>query len=166
MFKNCPECGGEFQQWVERCPDCGVALVSAGAFAPPEPSRELPPASQLECVERGEPWSLRQLAGRLQQQGISCRIDAWPPDAAIRPPERRGAGMGAHFGLYVLGADLAAARRVHAEQLAAVVPGADALAGAAAATLAECPACGEPLAETAASCAACGLEFPEAGSEV
>jgi hypothetical protein len=166
MFKTCPECGGEFQAWVTRCPDCDVALVIAsGEVARPAP-RELPHASELVCVERGDPWHLRELAERLQQQGLSCRIDVYPPDSAIRPPARRGAGTsGAQFGLYVRAEDVALAQQLRSEHLKRVVPDAHALSGEAGGVLSDCPACGAPLEETAVSCASCGLEFPEQGAD-
>ncbi len=164
MFKYCPECNGEFQQWALRCPDCGVALeiASDGAPAVPPAARVLPPASELVCVERGEPWRLHELAEQLQAQGISCRIDASARPAAARPP--RG-GASSHFGLFVLGADLDAARRVRSEHLKRVVPDAAALTGEPGALLNDCPACGATLEEGAASCASCGLEFPELGAD-
>lgn len=165
MFKTCPECGGEFQAWVARCPDCDVALVVAsGEVARPAP-RELPHASELVCVDRGDPWHLRELAERFQQQGVSCRIDVYPPDAAIRPPTQRGAGVGTQFGLYVRAEDVALAQQLRAEHLKVVVPDAHALSGEAGAALSDCPACGEPLDEGAARCASCGLEFPEHGTD-
>jgi hypothetical protein len=168
MFKTCPECGGEFQAWVTRCPDCDVALVIAGEEVARPAPRELPHAGELVCVERGDPWHLRELAERLQQQGISCRIDVYPPDAAIRPPARRAAGTsttGTQFGLYVRAEDVALAQQLRSEHLAEVVPGAQALAGEVGGVLSDCPACGTPLAEGAGSCASCGLEFPEQGGD-
>jgi hypothetical protein len=166
VFKTCPECGGEFQEWVERCPDCAVAL-STGPLeaARQKPARELPPARELTCIERGEPWHLRELAERLQQQGLSCRIDVYPPDAPIRAPARRGGSVTARFGLYVRPDDLALAQQIRSEHLQRVVPEAPAPAGETGAVLADCPACGARLAEGDASCASCGLEFPELGAE-
>src|SRR5512145_1555790 len=124
MFKACPECGGEFQGWVTRCPDCDVALVIASGDAPPvRPApRELPHASALVCIERGDPWHLRELAERLQEQGVSCRIDVFPPEGRIRPPAQRGGTSGTQFGLYVSAADLPLAQRLRGEHLAEVVP--------------------------------------------
>lgn len=167
MFKTCPECGGEFQAWVTRCPDCDVALAIASGEVVARPARrELPHASELVCVDRGDPWHLRELAERFQQQGVSCRIDVYPPDAAIQPPARRGTGASAtQFGLYVRPEDVALAQQLRAEHLKRVVPDAHALSGEAGGALSDCPACGEPLAEGAASCASCGLEFPEHGTD-
>jgi hypothetical protein len=168
VFKYCPTCGGEFQLWVSVCPDCKAALVeSAVAVAPPTPPppEELPHARELVCVERGDPWHLRELAEALNEQGISCRIDVHPPDAAIPPPARRGAATQTRFGLYVRAADRARAEQLRGEHLERAVPDAAGLAGEPGALLADCPACGAPLAEGATSCASCGLEFPELSAE-
>src|SRR5688572_3865695 len=105
MFKVCPSCGGEFQHWVTQCPDCAVALQTGGpgAGAPPAraPAEELPPASELTCLQRGDPYALHEIAERLQAAGLSCRIDVHPPGEPIRPGARRGAGVANTFGLYV-----------------------------------------------------------------
>jgi len=165
MFKHCTKCKGEFQQWALRCPDCGVALEIASdeAAAGPPAERGLPPASELVCVERGDPWRLHELAEQLQAQGISCRIDPYARPAAARPP--RGGASSRDFGLFVLVADLDAAQRVRTEHLKRVVPDAGALTGEPGAPLSDCPACGAALDEGAASCASCGLEFPELGAD-
>ena len=122
-------------------------------------------AHELACIERGDPRALREIAERLQTAGISCRIDAYPPDEPIRLGGRRGSGVANTFGLYVLPADAADAARVRTEHLQRSLPEAAGYQVAAGTELHECPACGEPLAEAAPDCAACGLEFPEAGSE-
>jgi hypothetical protein len=143
-----------------------VALVEgAVAVPPPLAPEELPPARELVCVERGDPWHLRELAEALQERGISCRIDVHPPDAAIRPPARRGAPTQTRFGLYVRAGDQAQAAQVRGEHLERAVPDAAGLDGEPGALLSDCPACGAPLAEGAASCASCGLEFPELSAE-
>lgn len=169
MFKVCPSCGGEFQQWVASCPDCAVPLALASAETlradAAAPARELPPARELVCVERGDPRALHEIAERLQAAGFSCRIDAYPPDEPIRLGGRRGAGVATTFGLYVLPADAEAAREVRTQLVRESLPEAAGLELAAGGELSACPACGEPLAEAARECAACGLAFPEAGGE-
>ena len=167
MFKTCPECGGEFQAWVTRCPDCDAALVDASEAAVARPARRgLPHASELVCVQRGDPRELRGLAEQLQQKGLSSRIDVHPPDAAIRPPRARGSGVtGTQFGLYVRAEDVALARQIQGEHLKQVVPDAHALSPESDAVLSDCPACGASLAEGATSCASCDLEFPEQGDD-
>ena len=166
MFKTCPACGSEFQAWVAQCPDCEVPLQLSSSEAPPVPPRfELPPARELVAFERGDPWHLREIAERLQQGGLSCRIDAYPPDAPIRAPARKrgpvAPGSGPSFALYVRHEDVGLAQQLRAEHLKESVPGAEALAVETGAVLSDCPACGEALSEGATSCASCGLEFPE-----
>jgi uncharacterized protein (UPF0212 family) len=165
MFKHCPDCRGEFQHWVTRCPDCGAALQLAGDAALPEAPRELPPARELACLERGDPRALHEIAERLQAAGISCRIDSYPPDEPIRPGARRGSGVATTFGLYVRPTDADEATRVRTQHLQRSLPEAALHDVATGAELSACPACGEPLAEAARECGACGLAFPEAGSE-
>jgi hypothetical protein len=169
MFKICPSCGGEFQQWVTSCPDCAVPLRAASADAPPpDPraaAREFPPARELVCIERGDPRALHEIAERLQAAGVSCRIDAYPPDEPIRLGGRRGSGVATSFGIYVLPAEVDAATRLRTELVRESLPDAANLELASGSELSACPACGEPLADAARECAACGLAFPETGSE-
>jgi hypothetical protein len=106
MFKICPAGHGEFQQRVTHCPDCGAALQLATSADPPaRAALALPAAHELACIERGDPRALHESAERLQTAGISCRIDAYPPDEPIRLGGRRGSGVATSFGLYVLPAD-------------------------------------------------------------
>jgi hypothetical protein len=164
VFKRCPECRVEFQEWVEQCPDCHVALVSAEAPLPePEAPRELPPASELLCLERGDPPHLRQLAEQLHAEGVSCRIDAYPPAGGSGASAR--APGGGSFGLYVLAEQAQAAISLRNAHLESVVPDSAGLNEGAGAELADCPACGERLPEGAAACESCGLEFPELAPE-
>jgi hypothetical protein len=164
VFKRCPACRVEFQEWVEQCPHCHVALVPSDAPLPePEAPRELPPAHALLCLERGDPSHLRQLAEQLQAQGVSCRIDTYPPaGGAAASPRVPGGGS---FGLYVLKEQAYAAVALRNAHLESVVPDAAGLSDGAGAELADCPACGEHLGEGAASCASCGLEFPDLAPE-
>jgi len=163
MFKVCPSCGGEFQAWVTSCPDCGVALQLGGEATLPVAPRELPPARELECIERGDPRALHEIAERLQAAGISCRIDAYPPDEPIRLGGKRGTGVATTFGLYVLRTDAEAATRVRTQHVRESLPETAGHEVAAGTELSACPACGEPIADGAHECVACGLAFPEAG---
>lgn len=166
MFKICPDGHGEFQPRLTHCPDCGAALQLATSAEPPvRASFELPPAHELACIERGDPRALHEMAEQLQSAGVSCRIDAYPPDQPIRLGGRRGSGVATTFGLYVRPVDAEAATRLRTEHLQRSLPDAAGLGVAAGTELHACPACGEALAEAALACAACGLEFPEAGSE-
>jgi len=166
MFKICPAGHGEFQPQVTHCPDCGAALQLATSTEPvARVAFELPPAHELTCIERGDPRALHEIAARLQSAGLSCRIDAYPPEQPIQLGGRRGSGVATTFGLYVLPADADEATRQRAHHLEQTLPEAANSSIAAGTELNECPACGEPLAESARDCAECGLEFPEAGGE-
>jgi hypothetical protein len=166
MFKVCPSCGGEFQQWVTQCPDCAVALqISSGAPRPAAAPRELPPERDLVCLDRGEPRALREIAERLQAAGLSCRIGPYPPDEPIRLGGKRGSGVATTFGLYVLPADAEEAARLRTQFVRDTLPDAAGVDFGAGAELSACPACGEPLADGARECASCGLAFPEAGEQ-
>ena len=166
MFKVCPEGHGEFQQRVTHCPECGAVLQLATSEAPvPRTVPALPAAHELTCIERGDPRALHEIAARLQSAGISCRIDAYPPDEPIRLGGPRGSGVATTFGLYVRPAEAEEATRVRTRHLQQSLPEAAGYEVAAGTELHACPACGEPLAEAARECTECGLEFPEAGSE-
>jgi len=165
VFKTCPRCGGEFQAWVVDCPDCGVALVTDAGAVVRRPAEPLPPASELVPVERGDPWQLRELAQRFQQEGLSCRIDVYPPDAPRRPPARGAPAGGTRFAVYVREVDVPRAEWIRSEHSKTSVPDGPASPTAPGTALAACPACGEPLAEGASGCASCGLEFPELGAD-
>src|SRR5688572_20832855 len=158
MFKHCPECGQEYQQWVTRCADCDVALVLAGseplAAREREPDRSPePPPDDRALVKVDDPGPLHELAEVLQEQGISSWVEAH----TLPAQQARG---GPRLGLSVRRADLDAARTIAEELMASSLhdlegvelPEYDA---------SSCPACGEPTPENAAACGACGLEFPE-----
>jgi len=162
VFKYCHGCGGEFQSWVETCPDCHEPLHPAPAQGAPEPeaiTRTSAPLEDLVLVKLGEPWELRALAATFQERGISSQIDTYPLGAAISGSRAGSRGQPARLGIYVPRADVDAVREFAAEFAASDLPhGGDAeLAHDPGA----CPACGEPTPENAASCSSCGLEFPE-----
>jgi hypothetical protein len=156
MFKQCPECGEEYQQWVERCRECDVALVLPGSEpiareGEAEPAFEPPPEDAV-IVKIGDPGDLHALAEALQEHGISSWIAAH-----TLPAEQAG---GRSLGLAVRRADLDAARAIGEELVRSTLhdlegvelPEYDA---------SSCPACGTPTPENASACAECGLEFPE-----
>ena len=163
MFKLCPNGHGEFQQRMARCPDCGSALeLATSAELPARATVELPPAHELSCVERGDPRARHEIAEQLQQAGISCRIDAYPPDEPIRLDGRRGSGVANTFGIYVLPSQAEHAVEVRTRYIQQSLPELAGREVAAGTELHACPACSEPLPEAAHECASCGLAFPEA----
>jgi hypothetical protein len=163
MFKYCHSCGGEFQSWVETCPDCHERLHSAPAqaqaFERHAMERAAAPLEDLVLVRFGEPWELRALAESLQARGISSQIDTYPPGASISGSRAGSRGQPARLGLYVPRADLDAVREFAGGSAPSEVP------DGGNAELAHdpngCPACGEPMTANAAACSVCGLEFPE-----
>jgi hypothetical protein len=169
-LKLCPSCRSEYVSAVERCADCGCALVFADQFVPlpeaePGPSEELPPATELALVRTGSPAQLGVFAELLQEFGISSRVDAYPPgaedpDSEVAAARRaaRGAGIGPTLGLYVRERDLVAAVDAVEAQLAAEMPDAVQLRERGEAS--ECPACSAPLGAEDTACSDCGLEFP------
>ena len=169
VVKICPRCGGEFQRWVERCPDCDVDLELGEPGAPPRrAAEELPPARELACVRVGNPWQLREFATFLQERGLSCRIDSHPPDRPLSggDPLRRGGlfgGAGTKLGLYVRPDDLDESRELYTEFVGG--GGGAEFEAEGGAGEGACPACGEPVADDAATCASCGLAFQEAPLE-
>ncbi|HEX6864872.1 MAG TPA: hypothetical protein VF414_18720 [Thermoanaerobaculia bacterium] len=115
MVKACPDCGSEFQMWVERCLDCGASLVVAvprpdGAgvertFKEPEAQAIPPDCIHIRTAAVG--W-IRRLSEDLDDAGIGH----W-----ITPPEWRR-----DPGLYVLPSDEDAAFRVDQARYAIEVP--------------------------------------------
>ena len=152
-YKYCPQCGDEFQNWVEMCPDCECAL----GHEPPQPGAapgDLPPARELTPVFVGEPFRVREPAASLQAAGIPCRVDAYPPGDTSDGGDHIGSfGAGTRVGVYVREQDLEAVSQLDADWVQTML--------ATETELESCPACDAPLAEGASGCEACGLEFPE-----
>jgi predicted amidophosphoribosyltransferase len=115
LVKLCPQCGSEYQMWVERCLDCDAALVHGregqGLDIRPEGlTVEEAPAIPPGCVHlRTAPvdW-IRRLSEDLDEAGI--RHWTTPPAWRLDP------------GLYVLPDDHEAAARVDRARYAVEVP--------------------------------------------
>ena len=152
-YKYCPQCGDEFQAWVETCPDCECAL----GHEPPQPGAapaELPPARELTAVFVGEPFRVREPVASLEAARIPCRVDAYPPGGDGEGAEALGSfGAGTKVAVYVREADVAAVSALDADWVHAML--------STETELEACPACEAPLPEGATGCRACGLEFPE-----
>jgi hypothetical protein len=65
MARYCPQCRGEFQDWVTNCPDCDQPLV---AELPAEPSHEAPAVRVV--LETSDPDLLPVLTSALRAAGI------------------------------------------------------------------------------------------------
>jgi uroporphyrinogen decarboxylase len=106
----CPNCRFEYLAGVERCPDCGVALVESLPPAPPSPEAGF---VQVElCTIAGE-INARLLQDLLASQGIPSRMQSsWPfdPTGLLRPPAPLGGGMDAATRIIVNKRDLTRAQ--------------------------------------------------------
>jgi len=167
--RYCPRCGDEFQPHIEVCPDCEEALVLEPPQAGGAAAETLPPAQELTCVAHGNSWDVRGLAEELQDAGLSCRIDRYPPVASQEKageadsPGRGigGFGQGVRLGVYVRPGDAAHAAELHQSRLRATLDGGDADAPAGGEE-AGCPACGTATDPGVEECPECGLHFPPA----
>lgn len=164
-LKACPECRVEYQHTSERCSDCDVALVLATDL-PNQSETALPPASELRSLRHGELSRVREDASILQEAGIACRIDSYPPEE----PLKAGAGgpvrsTGSTLAVYVHESEFEAAEAaLHAYHagMFGLNPEEVPEVGA---ELTSCPACGMSVSGTDTSCSDCGLSFPSESGE-
>ena len=68
----CPNCRNEFQDWVEICPDCKVALVDELPDLPPKLKNPVDPIMYIGTAPN-EPIAY-MWAGILEDNGIKCLI--------------------------------------------------------------------------------------------
>jgi hypothetical protein len=68
----CPNCRDEFQDWVEFCPDCKVALVDELPDLPPKLKIQLDPIMYIGTAPN-EPIAY-MWAGILEDNGVKCLI--------------------------------------------------------------------------------------------
>ncbi len=77
----CPKCRDEFQDWVEVCPDCQVALVDK---LPPEPAKRKGRRDPLVHIATTPNEAVAYLwAGILEENGIRCLIKSGQLRAAM-----------------------------------------------------------------------------------
>ena len=152
----CPRCRCEYLGSVLVCADCGVELV-------PEHSLEslgrdeMPGIADLTCVRAASVSWAQALSQRLAKAGISHRIEAVPDEA-------EGEGVRGEpdallpYGVWVLEADLPAAREVDEDFLRSQIPDLpEDLSAHAPAGEDQCPACGTAVSQDAQECPDCGL---------
>lgn len=115
LVKLCPQCGGEFQMWVERCLDCGAVLVQGlegqgAGFGGRREGIEEEPEIPLDSVllRTAEVDWIRRLSEDLDEAGIRH----W-----VTPPEWRS-----NPSLYVLPSDEEAAALIDQTRYAIEVP--------------------------------------------
>jgi hypothetical protein len=115
----------------------------------------------LVCIRVGDPWRVREIAEALENAGVTCRIDTYPPGADVAPQRRgRGAGTATEMGVYVADADAQAAAQIADEHERSRMPEVETEQPEWEGDPGRCPGCGTALEPAAASCAECGLEFP------
>jgi hypothetical protein len=111
----CPQCGYEYERWVEQCPECKVPLVA-------EPPPELTPTTEpLEAVyETGDPLRLMEVRRVLEESGIAVNEQAdrlWALDSI-------DLSMSGRYGrVFVLASQAEQARQIIAEFVAALERG-------------------------------------------
>lgn len=122
LVKLCPDCGSEFQTWVERCLDCGATLVHA--MPSPEaihPGRNKTSAADDSAVDDEPAVPSDSLLLRTADVAWIRRLSEDLDDAGIRhwttPPSWRR-----DPGLYVLPSDEEAAVRIDRARYAIEVP--------------------------------------------
>lgn len=159
-MKVCPECGGEFRETTESCPDCRVPLlvkppeVDDSAFRELEgPLTRLAPSPDLETVVEASLEHTKGLMGALDDAGIRFRVER------LRPPDTRSLspafGIPADAGSYavrVRSGDLKAAVAEWERYFRSLVP-----EGFSEGREGSCPACGSYLRPGGAECQECGL---------
>jgi predicted amidophosphoribosyltransferase len=183
--KVCPRCAGEFQTWVEQCPDCEVRLVWPGevtssAWRDDEDDEDgegdgddLAAVEGWQLVRAAPPSWIHALAEDLQERDIPFHLE---------PATSGGGGLA----LYVAPEDAPEARRIDLAHLRREVPD---LAGPGAETAPArsprpararraiapsadgaqpgakvCPHCGGEYQEWVERCADCGVPLTTAGS--
>ncbi|GAB4340040.1 MAG: hypothetical protein Kow0099_15650 [Candidatus Abyssubacteria bacterium] len=80
MAPFCPICRSEYEEGVERCADCGSALVQQ---LPPEDSEAEPEAEVVEIWEAAGEKEALVIKGLLESEGIMCSLSADVPHSVI-----------------------------------------------------------------------------------
>ena len=76
----CPNCRGEYEQGIEKCPDCRTTLVNS---LPPEDAGAEPNRHLVEVyVAAGDEEGL-VVKGLLESQGIDCSLSSDIPHSVL-----------------------------------------------------------------------------------
>ena len=67
----CPACRTEYREGIERCPECGTALV---VELPPEPEAAWDPTEWVTIEELGDEVEARILEGFLLEHDLPVRV--------------------------------------------------------------------------------------------
>ena len=83
----CPKCSGEFQNWVQVCPDCGIALVDKLPRPPaPKPKAKLSKEPLVYIATAPNEPLARMWAGILEDEGIDSLVKSIDLSAAWYMP--------------------------------------------------------------------------------
>lgn len=157
LYKVCPECAGEYRPDVERCHDCGVALVHPEEIAARD-ARELRASPGLVALRTAPIDWARALAADLDRGGIRYRVD------------RRQARREGLLTVYVRRQDREAAAATDAARERIEEPSGGETAAAAGPAHAApdykvCPRCGGEYRLEIERCVDCGIELVFPGEE-
>jgi hypothetical protein len=149
LNKICPECGAEYLQHIEKCADCGSALLLPEEYEKAQEERKRTAGKAVEdraVVTEGDLDWLRELRVVLIDSGIPCTIHS----------EDCGAGCcGGTCRLVVSPDDLQRAKERVEEYFMEVDP--ELRTSNEMIREGKCPACGSPVADGARECPDCGL---------
>ena len=113
--RYCPKCRGEFQDWVEKCPDCGERLVHELPLTPPpdpKPRRKQRSDPLVKvAVAQNEPLA-RMWAEILENEGIHSMVKSHDLRAAMYVPSLLSMSE-----IYVLASDEEKAKEILAPLL-------------------------------------------------
>jgi len=76
----CPQCRDEFQDWVEVCPDCNVALVNE---LPDLQKREMSEERLVHIATAPNEIMANMWSGILEEHGIQCLLKGGGLQAAM-----------------------------------------------------------------------------------
>lgn len=152
----CPRCRAEYLVGVLECADCGTQLVSEHGLERVG-YEEIPPVSALSCVRAASVGWARGLSLQLSQAGIPHRLEAVSEEGQEENVRGEPDAL-LPYGVWVLEADLLAAREVDENFLRSQIPDLPEDLGAAEMTGDDaCPACGTAVAPEVQECPDCGL---------
>jgi len=158
----CPRCRCEYLGSVLECADCGVQLVSEHALEQVQHDT-LPPIQELACIRAASVGWAQGLSRLLSRAGISHRIEAVPQDGEGESVRGEPDAL-LPYGVWVLEADLPAAREVDEAFLRSQIPDLPHdLPGPEPAGDEQCPACGTAVSSDVEECPDCGLVLVIAG---
>lgn len=150
IYKICPDCGAEYYPHIEKCADCGAALLLREEYekVQEEKKRLMEKAIENEVTVRdGDLDWIGELRTVLIDAGIACSIRS---DTACG-----NSCCGDKCCLVVQRQDLERAEKRIAEYFNEIHP--EMQASSELISQGKCPACGSPVEDGAGECPDCGL---------